>query len=75
MWSRTTINPLDVAGVTGVFPSPVSRGTVTVDDIESLLGRASLSVGTSFTHAGVLWQPFFTASVYHEFLGDVTARR
>ena len=53
---------------------PFARGTVTVDDIDSFLGRASLSVGTSFVHRGVTWQPFFTASVFHEFAGDVTAR-
>ena len=32
-------------------------GTVTVDDIDSLLGRASLTVGTNFTPRGVAWQP------------------
>jgi opacity protein-like surface antigen len=75
VWSRTEINPLDVAGITPPgFTFPISRGTVVVDDIESLLGRLSLSIGTSVQHGGAIWQPFFTASVYHEFLGDVTAR-
>ena len=48
-----------------------ATGTVTVDDIESVLGRLSLRVGTNFTHGGIAWQPFFTASVFHEFAGDV----
>ena len=75
VWSRTEINQLDVAGITPFGPgTPIARGTVAIDDIESLLGRLSLSVGTSVSHAGMIWQPFFTASIYHEFLGDVTAR-
>jgi opacity protein-like surface antigen len=39
-----------------------------------VLGRLSLRVGTNFTSGGLAWQPFFTASVFHEFAGDVTAR-
>ena len=50
-----------------------AAGPSTIDDIDSLLGRASLRVGTNFTSGGVAWQPFFTASVFHEFAGDVTA--
>jgi opacity protein-like surface antigen len=73
VWSRVQIDPLNVAGLVnggGAF----ARGTVTVDDIDSFLGRASVSVGTSFAHSGITWQPFFTASVFHEFAGDVTAQ-
>ena len=47
---------------------------MTIEDIESVLGRLSLRVGTNFTHRGLAWQPFFTASVFHEFAGDVFAR-
>jgi opacity protein-like surface antigen len=47
---------------------------VTIDDIERVLGRASVSIGTSFADGRVTWQPYFTASVFHEFNGDVTAR-
>ena len=56
-------------------PPPVryARGAVFVDDIESVLGRATIRVGTNFTSGGVAWQPFVTASVFHEFAGDVTA--
>jgi opacity protein-like surface antigen len=50
-----------------------ARGAVVVDDIESILGRATIRVGTNLTAGGVAWQPFVTASVFHEFAGDVTA--
>jgi opacity protein-like surface antigen len=73
VWSRTQIDPLNVAGLVnagGAF----ARGTVTIEDIDSVLGRASVRVGTNFTTGGVAWQPFFTASIYHEFAGDVVAR-
>ena len=72
VWSRVTVDPLSVSGQAnagGTF----AGGTVTVQDIDSILGRATLSVGTSFTNGPVTWQPFFSASVFHEFAGDVTA--
>jgi opacity protein-like surface antigen len=85
IWSRVNVDPLNVQGVNIgplVFGSPspafppffLGSGTVSFDTIESVLGRASLSVGTSFAAGGVTWQPYFTASVFHEFAGDVTAR-
>jgi opacity protein-like surface antigen len=73
VWSRVEIDPLNVSGI----PTPtnvISRGTVTIDDIESVLGRASFSVGKTITGGRIVWQPYFTASVFHEFKGDVTAR-
>jgi opacity protein-like surface antigen len=76
VWSRVSIDPLNVAGAlqTAAPFFPYARGTVNIDDVDSVLGRATLRVGTSFTHAGVAYQPFATASVFHEFAGDVTAR-
>jgi opacity protein-like surface antigen len=73
VWSRVSVDPITVPG----FPLAGGRfatGVVTIDDIESTLGRLSLRVGTNFTSGGVAWQPFFTASVFHEFQGDVSAR-
>ncbi len=73
VWSRVSVNPLSVPG----FPLAGGRfaaGTVTIDDIDSVLGRLSLRVGTNFTSGGLAWQPFFTASVFHEFASDVVAR-
>jgi hypothetical protein len=51
-----------------------AHGTVTVDDITSILGRATLRIGTAFASQGIVWQPFFAASVFHDFDGDVTAK-
>jgi len=76
VWSRVEIDPLNVPGVLQTAPpfAPYARGTVTVEDVESFIGRASLTVGTNFTSRGVAWQPYFTASVFNEFAGDITAR-
>jgi len=72
VWSRVQIDPLNVPGFFPVVP--IGTGTVNVDDIESVLGRASLRVGTTISGGAVTWQPYFTASIFHEFAGDVTAR-
>jgi opacity protein-like surface antigen len=78
LYSRVEIDPLSTAGILTLNNPPpnfpYARGTVTVDDIESILGRASVSVGTSFADGRVTWQPYFTASVFHEFRGDVRAQ-
>src|SRR5581483_3037498 len=73
VFSRVSIAALNVPGLVNAG-GPFARGTVTIDDINSFLTRFSLSTGTSFVHSGIVWQPFFTASIYHELLGDVTAR-
>jgi opacity protein-like surface antigen len=73
IWSRVQLDPLDVAGTFVQLNSPFfgAPGTVQIGEIESALGRASVSIGTSVTSGRVTWQPFFTASVFHEFAGDV----
>ena len=48
-------------------------GLIQVGEIESILGRASLRLGTNFVRGAMAWQPFITASVYHEFSDDVTS--
>lgn len=69
MYSKVNIDPINVVG----FGSVYATGVVTVNDIESLMGRFTLRVGRNFTYANVAYQPFFSAGVYHEFLGNVTA--
>jgi autotransporter-like protein len=73
VWSNLSINSLSVPGSPAGSGFIVQRGTVSFSDIESELGRASFTVGRTFTHAGVTWQPYFTASVFHEFNGDASA--
>jgi opacity protein-like surface antigen len=77
IWSRTYVDSLNVPG-TGVLGTPVGPGFVppwvlTVNDIESTLGRLSARVGTTVTFGNVVWQPFVSASVFHEFEGGVTS--
>lgn len=77
VYSHIIIDPLNVAGVLTQNPLPpnfpYARGVVNINDVDSLLGRVSVRIGTSFTQSNVTWQPYFTASVFSEFLGDVTA--
>jgi opacity protein-like surface antigen len=88
IFSRTSVNHFDVASVAGAIGLPVATlpglgatslaavsGTLQVNDIESALGRASVKLGTSVPLAGgqVVAYPFLTASVFHEFEGNVTA--
>jgi opacity protein-like surface antigen len=77
IWSRTHVDQLNVPG-TGILGTPVGPGFVppwvlTVNDIESTLGRLSVRVGTTATSGNVVWQPFASASVFHEFQGGVTS--
>jgi opacity protein-like surface antigen len=76
-WSRTHVDPLNVPG-TGILGIPVGPGFVppwvlTVNDIESTLGRLSVRVGTSVASGNVVLQPFVSASVFHEFQGTVAS--
>ena len=77
IWSRTRVDPLNVPG-TGILGTPVGPGFVppwvlTVNDIESVLGRLGVRVGTTVTSGNMVWQPFASASVFHEFRGGVTS--
>ena len=48
-----------------------TQGVVSTNDIESELGRLSVRVGKTIESSNVVWQPFFAASVFHEFAGNV----
>jgi Autotransporter beta-domain len=87
IFSRTSVDPLNIADVTGSLGVPVTgllsattlatlSGTMQVQDVESFLGRASVKLGTSLSLAGgqIVAYPFVTASVFHEFEGNVTAQ-
>jgi hypothetical protein len=66
-WSQVKVDPVTLVDRFGI------GGTVHVDDITSILGRASLRVGTNITQGIYTWQPFVTASAVHEFAGKVTS--
>jgi Autotransporter beta-domain len=67
VWSRVHVDPL----TTPLALSSDARGTLRVEDIDSLLGRASIRVGVNLTQGIYAWQPFAVASVIHEFADEV----
>jgi opacity protein-like surface antigen len=80
-WSRTFVDPLNFSSsttattTTGGGP-PVSSAALglsnfSVNDFDSILGRASLRVGTTFVNGQYIFQPYFTASVFHEFASPI----
>ncbi|MFL5041722.1 MAG: autotransporter domain-containing protein [Xanthobacteraceae bacterium] len=74
IWSRVQVDPLNVSGTLILANNPglTPPSTIDVGRIESLLGRASIRVGTNFTAGNFALQPFATASVFHEFGANVT---
>ncbi|MDQ8727118.1 autotransporter outer membrane beta-barrel domain-containing protein [Bradyrhizobium sp. LHD-71] len=67
--SNVEVDPLNVAGTlilagNSGFAPP---GSLQIHDIRSTLGRLSVRTGTTIVSDRVIWQPFATASVYHEF--------
>ena len=71
MWSRVQVNSITTPGsATFKFDNV---GSVKIDDIESILGRFSLRIGTTVTAGNVVWQPFVTGTVFHEFADNATA--
>jgi opacity protein-like surface antigen len=73
--SSTKVDTLSLpSGYGSTFnPLYLPPGTVQFGNIESWLGRVGAQIGTSFTGGNVLWAPFATASVWHEFAGNVSA--
>lgn len=73
--SRVKVDPLNVVG-TGIsnFPAPGTfPGQLRINDIQSTLGRLSIRGGTVFTSGNMIWSPFATLSVYHEFQGAINS--
>ncbi len=66
--SQTKVDPI-------VTPWDAGGGisTLRISEINSVLGRATVRIGTSFTEGNYTWQPFVTASILHEFAGSVTS--
>ena len=69
IWSQTQV---DRFAVGGPVPVPVS-GTLAINDIESLIGRATLRFGRTFTSGDMTWTPFGSASVFREFAPSVAS--
>jgi hypothetical protein len=74
--SKTWVDSINVPGkATTSFGPPIALngGTVEVDDVLSILGRASLRAGVNISGEFVTWQPFATASIFREFAGEAKA--
>lgn len=75
IWSHTSIDPLNVSGTlvlldsTGLAPP----GRVSINDIYSTLGRLGARGGVSIDAGNLVFQPFATAAVFHDFVGGQTA--
>jgi len=68
VYSRTSVDNFNNPG-TAALAIP---GMISTNDIESEIGRLSVRVGKAIPTPGVIWQPFASASVFHEFAGNVT---
>jgi opacity protein-like surface antigen len=73
IWSRTQVDTMNVPGTIVAGSGSVPPWVLTIDDIQSTLGRLGARVGTSVASGNVLLQPFASASVFHEFQGGATA--
>ena len=71
LWSHVQVDPISTPG-SATFQL-LNAGSVKIDDIESLLGRLSLRVGTTIPTQAAVWQPFVTVTIFHEFADDATA--
>ena len=69
VYSNTSVDNFTFGGPQQL---PIS-GTISTNDVVSEIGRASLRVGKVIETPTVTWQPFASASVFHEFAGNVVS--
>lgn len=72
IYSRTSVDNFIAPGVSGANFTGIT-GVVQTNEVTSEIGRASLRVGKAIATPTVIWQPFASASVFHEFSGDVSS--
>jgi opacity protein-like surface antigen len=70
IWSRTNVDSFNISG--GVGAQGIVS-TYNTNPIDSQIGRLSVRVGTTVASGNMIWQPFASASVFHEFAGNVTS--
>jgi hypothetical protein len=70
IWSRTNVDNLNISGGPGGMGIVSTFATA---PIESEIGRLSVRVGTTIASGNMIWQPFGSVSVFHEFAGNVTS--
>jgi len=69
-WSRVSVDPLRYVDNGPFFVGQLLQ----LDEIESILGRASVRLGANITQGIYTWQPFVSASVIHEFADNITSK-
>jgi opacity protein-like surface antigen len=67
IYSRTSVDSFTNSGTTLVS----IPGTISTNDVISEIGRLSVRAGKTIETPSVIWQPFASASVFHEFAGSV----
>ena len=76
VWSSTKVDAFNSAVPDGIITNgnvDTIGGTTTTQNVTSEIGRLSVRVGTTIETPKVIYQPFFSASVFHEFAGDVVS--
>jgi outer membrane autotransporter protein len=73
IYSKVKIDTLNLPEGFGNSNNPLflSPGSVQFGDNISILGRLGARVGTTVNSGSVIWQPFATASVWHEHDGNL----
>jgi opacity protein-like surface antigen len=69
IYSKTSVDNFINPG-TPVLAVP---GLIQTNDVESEIGRLSIRAGKTIETSNIIWQPFASASVFHEFAGNVTS--
>jgi|GEM_PF-111921 len=71
IWSNTKVDTFNSAVPDANYAT--IGGTTTTNDVSSQIGRVSVRVGTTIATPNVVYTPFVSASVLHEFAGDVVS--
>jgi opacity protein-like surface antigen len=72
VYSSTSLDNFTSPGTFGAIGTGIA-GTIQTNDVISEIGRLSLRVGKVIQTPTVIWQPFASASVFHEFAGNVVS--
>lgn len=72
--SEVKVDPIAASGTFVLGGAGLAYpNTTVISPIRSALGRLSLRTGTTIVTDSMIWQPFATASVYHDFEGNARA--
>ncbi len=72
-FSNTKIDAFTAVGVPGGGQGGSISGTLSTSDVQSDIGRLSLRAGTSAQVGNLALQPFVSASLFHEFAGNINS--